>query len=87
MSASTDPVQATISRLNERGNITRADVQAVLDKIMQAKTAAFIRDAKQAGHTAKEIESLIEAQRAMLATWRRDTLAAMLDDGFGSTER
>jgi hypothetical protein len=86
MSASTDAVQAILSRIRESRRMTRANIEALVDATIEDQTAAFVRDAQQAGHTAKEIESVIEAQRAMLATWRRDTLADMLnDERFGSS--
>ena len=69
MSASVDPVQAMLSIIRERRRITRADIEALVDAVVEQQTTAFVRDAQQAGHTAAEVESLIlKAQRAMLAT-------------------
>jgi hypothetical protein len=85
MSPSADPVRALLSMIRERRHITRANIEALVDAAIEQRTTAFVRDAQQAGRTAKEIESLIEAQRAMLAAWRRATLADMLDERFGQS--
>jgi CO dehydrogenase/acetyl-CoA synthase alpha subunit len=84
MPASIDAVQAILSRIRERNHVTRADIEVLVDAVIEQRTAQFVRDAQRAGHTAAEIETVLETNRATLREWRRDTLRDTLDESFGT---
>ena len=67
-------IQAMISRLNARGNITRADVEAVLDTLIAEKFAEYVRDMQQRGLSPDEIESSLEIQTEMAREWKAHVL-------------
>jgi hypothetical protein len=84
MSASTNPIHALVARLNERRNITRADVEAVLDTLIEQKFAEYVRDMQSHGVSPHEIESSMEIQTEMAREWKAAVLHEVVET-FGPT--
>jgi hypothetical protein len=78
----TDVVQAMISRLNARGNITRADIETLLDMLTKQKLAEFACDLRQHGMTRDEIESSMTIQTEMAREWKAQVMHEVAETFF-----
>jgi hypothetical protein len=85
MSATIDPVRATIARLNERRNIAYADIVALLDMLIEQKFSEYVCDMRRHGLSAREIEDSIEIQTEMAREWKAETLREVHETFFGGS--
>jgi hypothetical protein len=67
-------IEAMIGRLNARGGISRAAVEAVIDAIIEQKFSEYVRDMQQRGLSPDEIESSLEIQTEMAREWKAHVL-------------
>jgi uncharacterized protein YhaN len=84
MSATIDPVQAMISRLNERDNVTRADVAALLDALIEKKLSEYVRELQQLDVSPGEIKISMEVQDEVAREWKADVLREVSETFFSN---
>jgi len=75
MSASVNPIHALVARLNARRNVTHAEVETLLDMLIDQQLSAYVRDLRQSGLSPDEIEQSIAVRSELAQQWESETMA------------
>jgi hypothetical protein len=84
MSASANPIHALVARLNERRNVTRVDIETLLDMLIDQKCSEYVCDMRRHGLSPHEIETSIAMQGEMAREWRAQVLREVSETFFGA---
>ena len=87
MSASSNPIHALVARLNARRNITSADIETLLDMLIEQTSSEYVRDMQQHGLSPHEIESSMEIQSELAREWKAQVLHEVAETFFDATSQ